>query len=128
MGSLISLIFPAVLPAVTDGLRGLFAKFTGGAGGTPQNVAERIQLMQAETERLKALSDIDKPSGETSLWVNNVRGVFRYAAISTIWITTAIAVFTPSVPIFLTGTLLDLSGATMSFIIGERMYFNLKTK
>ena len=40
---LASLIFPALLPAVTDGLRGIFAKVTGGAGGTPQNVNERIQ-------------------------------------------------------------------------------------
>lgn len=121
-----SLIFPALMPAVTDGLRGVFAKFTGGAGGTPQNVNERIQLMEAETKRLQALADIDKPAGEPSTWVTDVRAIFRYAAITLIWIATICAVFTPTIPQNITLMLLDLSGATMSFVIGERMYLSLK--
>jgi hypothetical protein len=64
-----SVLFPALLPALTDGVRGIFAKFTKGAGGNPVNVAERIQLMQAETARLQALAEIDKPSGEPSLGI-----------------------------------------------------------
>lgn len=123
---LASLIFPALMPALTDGLRGIFAKVTGGAGGTPQNVNERIQLMEAETKRLQALADIDKPSGEPSRWVTDVRAIFRYAAITIIWIGTLSAVFTPSVPQTVTLMLLDLSGACMSFVIGERMYLSLK--
>ena len=123
---LASLIFPALMPALTDGLRGIFAKVTGGAGGTPQNVNERIQLMEAETKRLQALADIDKPSGEPSRWVTDVRSIFRYAAITIIWIGTLSAVFTPSVPQTVTLMLLDLSGACMSFVIGERMYLSLK--
>jgi hypothetical protein len=121
-----SLIFPALIPAVTDGLRGVFAKLTGGAGGTPQNVNERIQLMEAETKRLQALADIDKPSGEPSLWVTDVRAIFRYAAITLIWIATIAAVFSLSVSENITIMLLDLSGACMSFVIGERMYLTLK--
>lgn len=123
---LASLIFPALLPAVTDGLRGIFAKVTGGAGGTPQNVNERIQLMEAETKRLQALAEIDKPSGEPSGWVTDVRAIFRYAAITIIWLATIGAVFNSSVPENFTIMLLDLSGACMSFVIGERMYLTLK--
>ena len=121
-----SLIFPALMPALTDGVRGIFAKFSGGAGGTPQNVNERIQLMEAETKRLQALADIDKPSGEPSRWVTDIRAVFRYAAITLIWIATIVAVFTPTVPQNITLMMLDLSGACMSFVIGERMYLTLK--
>lgn len=121
-----SLIFPALMPALTDGVRGIFAKFSGGAGGTPQNVNERIQLMEAETKRLQALADIDKPSGEPSTWVTDIRAVFRYAAITLIWIATIVAVFTPTVPQNITLMMLDLSGACMSFVIGERMYLTLK--
>lgn len=120
-----NLILPAIAPAVTDGLRGIFAKFTGGAGGTPQNVQERIQLMTAETERLKALAEIDKPIGNASLWVINVRGVFRYAAITVIWVVTGAAIFTPQAAQFVP-LLLDIAGATLSFVIGERMYLGLK--
>lgn len=124
--NLLSILLPSIVPALTDGVRGLFAKFTGGAGGNPQNVAERIQLMQAETDRLKALAQIDTPAGEPSLWVTNLRGSFRYIAIIVIWLGTLIAVFTPTVPVEITSALLDMSGACMSFVIGERMYLGLK--
>ena len=36
MSSLLSLIFPAFLPVITDGVRGIFAKISGGAGGQQQ--------------------------------------------------------------------------------------------
>ena len=121
-----SVLFPALLPALTDGVRGIFAKFTGGAGGAPQNVTERIQLMQAESSRLQALAEIDKPIGEPDNWVTNLRSSFRYIAIIIIWIATVGAVFTPTVPEAITLILLDLSGACMSFVIGERMYLTLR--
>jgi hypothetical protein len=121
-----SVLFPALLPALTDGVRGIFAKFTKGAGGNPVNVTERIQLMQAETARLQALAEIDKPAGEPSLWVNNLRSSFRYIAIIIIWLATVGAVFTPTVPEPITLIMLDLSGACMSFVIGERMYLTLR--
>lgn len=124
--NILSLLFPAIVPALTDGVRGIFAKFTGGAGGTPQNVNERIQLMEAETKRLQALAEIDKPAGEPSRWVTDVRAVFRYAAIMIIWFATIVAVFDQNVPEGITLMLLDLSGACMSFVIGERMYLSIK--
>jgi len=121
-----SVLFPALLPAITDGVRGIFAKFTKGAGGNPVNVNERIQLMQAETARLQALAEIDKPVGEPSLWVTNLRTSFRYIAIIIIWLATISAVFTPTIPEAITLIMLDLSGACMSFVIGERMYLTLR--
>jgi hypothetical protein len=123
---LASLIFPAILPTLADGVRGLFAKFSGGAGGTPQNVDERIKLMEAETARLQALAEIDKPSGEPSRWVTDMRSSFRYIAILIIWLATIAAVFTPGIAESITLMMLDLSGACMSFVIGERMYLTLK--
>ena len=118
-------LLPMVIPALTDVVRGLGAKITGGAGGQPQNVSERIALMQADTERLKALATIDTPEGTPSQIIVDFRASFRYVAILLIWVITGVSLFTPSVPAILTGMLIDLSGATMSFIIGERMYFKL---
>lgn len=119
-------LFPMIVPALADGVRGVFAKITGGAGGTPVNVDERIKLMTAETERLKALNEIDKPDGTPSQFVTDFRAMFRYAMIIVIWIATIVCIFTPQIPVALTLQMLDLSGATMSFVIGERMYFNMK--
>lgn len=124
--SIVSLVAPALLPAVTDGLRGIFAKITGGAGGNPQNVAERIQLMQAETERLKAMAELDRPPGEPSKWVTDIRSLFRYAAITLIFLMTGVSVFSGELPNEIKYMLLDLSGACMSFVIGERMYLQIK--
>jgi hypothetical protein len=126
MNSILSLIFPAVIPVLADGVRGIFAKFSGGAGGTPQNVDERIKLMEAETARLQALAEIDKPSGEPSRWVTNFRASFRYVAILLIWIATIVAVFDTSLSHNIVLMMLELSGACMSFVIGERMYLTLK--
>ena len=126
MGSLISLIVPALVPALTDGVRGLFAKFTGGAGGQPQNMQERIALIQAETEKLKALAALDMPTGEPSKWIIDLRSSFRYIIISIILISTIVIVYSPSVQTSIALIFLDMTGACMSFIIGERMYLGLK--
>ena len=114
MGSIINLILPALVPALTDGMRGLFAKLTGGAGGTPQNMQERIQLIEAETEKLKALAQLDTPNGEPSKWIINLRACYRYVIVSFILLATIVVVF------------LDMTGACMSFVIGERMYLAIK--
>jgi hypothetical protein len=126
MGSLISLILPALVPAFSDGVRGLFAKLTGGAGGTPQNMQERIQLIQAETEKLKALSALDTPTGEPSKWIIDLRAAYRYVIITFILIATIFVVYSPSIPTAVVSVFLDMTGACMSFIIGERMYLGLK--
>lgn len=125
MGGLLTLLLPALLPAVTDGVRGLIARISGGAGAQAQNVGEQIQLWQAQTERLRALAELDKPTGDVSHWVSNLRGAFRYLAIAAIWATTTAAIFTHQDAAFV-AVLLDMTGATMSFVIGERMYLAVK--
>jgi len=120
-----TLILPAIVPAIADGLRGLFARFTQGKGAQPQSVAESIQLMQAQTDRVKALAEVDALSPSASPWVANLRGAFRYAAVGGILLTTLAAVLAQAESAAVL-VLLDLSGASMSFIIGERMYLGLK--
>ena len=127
MTSLLSLILPALVPAVADGARGLIAKFTGGAGGQPQNIKERIELMKAEAEKLQALAALDTPTGEPSKWIINLRASFRYVIISSIMIFTGIIVFNPDiVGVTVVAVFLDMTGACMSFVIGERMYLAIK--
>lgn len=120
------MLLPALVPAVADGVRGLFAKFTGGAGAQPQNVGEAIQLMQAQTERVKALAELDALAPNASPWVADLRGAFRYVAVGAIVAAGVGVQFAASVPLEARLLLLDLTGASMSFIIGERMYLGLK--
>lgn len=122
---ILGMVLPMLLPMLTDGVRGIFAKFTGGAGGVPQNMTERIQLMEAETAKLKALAELDKPAGEISRWVADLRGAFRYLSIIVIWLVTGICVITGAAESYVL-VLLDLSGMCMSFVIGERFYMKIK--
>jgi hypothetical protein len=126
MGGILGLILPALVPAFTDGVRGIFAKFTGGAGGTPQNMQERIQLIQAETEKLKALAALDTPSGEPSKWIVDLRACYRYVIITFILLATIFIVYSPGIQLGIVSVFLDMTGACMSFIIGERMYLSIK--
>lgn len=125
MSAFLTYVLPALLPALADGFRGLFARLTNGKGALPQNIDEVIKLMNAQTDRVKALADIDKPTGDTSVWVNNIRALYRYAMITIILLTTIFAVFTKQ-DVVVVAALLDMSGASMSFIVGERMYLGLK--
>jgi hypothetical protein len=127
IGSVASLILPALVPAFSDGVRGLIAKFTGGAGGQPQNVEERVKLMEAEAAKLQALAALDGVNGEPSKWIINLRASFRYVIISAIMLFTGFIVFTPDiVGTGVVAIFLDMTGACMSFVIGERMYLTLK--
>lgn len=123
--NLLSMILPALVPALTDGVRGIVARFTGGAGSQPQNVAEAIQLMQAQTERVKALAELDALSPGASPWVINLRGAFRYLAVGGILSATIVGSFV-GMEAGALALMLELSGASMSFIIGERMYLGLR--
>jgi hypothetical protein len=127
ISSIASLILPALVPAFSDGVRGLIAKFTGGAGGQPQNVEERVRLMEAEAAKLQALAQLDSVSGEPSRWIIDLRASFRYVIISSIMIFTGLIVFNPDiVGAGVVAVFIDMTGACMSFVIGERMYLTLK--
>ena len=128
MGSLLTLLLPSLMPAFSDGFRGLIAKITGGAGGQPQNVTERIQLMEAEASKIQALASLDSVStGNPSQWIVDLRACYRYVIISAIFLFTGVVVFVPDVVgASVVAVFLDMTGACMSFIIGERCYLNLK--
>lgn len=50
----------------------------------PKNVEERIRLMEADTNRLRALADLDRPVGVPSQWVVDLRAAFRYVGAGAI--------------------------------------------
>jgi hypothetical protein len=123
--SFLTMIFPALVPALTDGARGLIAKFTGNGGAQPQNVAETIQLMEAQTKRVQALAELDKLPDGADKWVINLRGSFRYVVCGGVVASAVVGTYASVDAAFL-ALLYDLAGASMSFIIGERMYINLR--
>lgn len=125
--SLLSLILPALVPAVADGIRGVFTRLTGGAGSQPANVDEEIKLMQAQTERLKAVAELDKPTGPISAWVADLRASFRYVACGIIILWAIVLSLVPGVEAGIRELSFDLAGSAFSFIFGDRMYLKLRS-
>lgn len=122
MTGILSLVVPALIPAVADGLRGVFNKLTGGAGAKPANVEEQIKLMAAENERLKALAELDKPSEKISPWVADLRASFRYVAGGLI-ILGAISTLFFNADLLVQDAIWNLAGSVFAFLFGDRMYF-----
>lgn len=125
MASILSLVIPALIPALADGIRGVFGKLTGGAGAKPQNVEEQIKLMTAENERLKALAELDKPAENISPWVANLRASFRYIAGGLI-ILGAVSTLYASVAQDVQEAVWNLAGSVFAFLFGDRMYLKFK--
>jgi len=122
MGSILSLVVPALIPALADGLRGLFSRLTGGAGAKPQNVEEQIKLMAAENERLKALAELDKPAENISPWVADLRASFRYVAGGLIILGAVSTLYLPA-DLLVQDAIWNLAGSVFAFLFGDRMYF-----
>jgi len=127
MAGILSLVVPALIPAVADGLRGVFNRLTGGAGAMPQNVEERIRLMAAENERLKALAELDRPAENISPWVANLRASFRYVAGGMI-IFGAISTLYLQADLLVQDAIWNLAGSVFAFLFGDRMYIKFVKK
>jgi hypothetical protein len=122
MTSILSLVVPALIPALADGIRGVFGRITGGAGSRPQNVDEQIKLMAAENERLKAIAELDKPTENISVWVANLRASFRYIAGGLIILGAVSTLYVP-VELYVKDAVWNLAGSVFAFLFGDRMYF-----
>lgn len=133
MGSLLTLLIPALVPAALDAVKGIFSaaqrKWLG------LSVDDEIKIENAAVERLKALAEIDRVVGSPSQWVVDLRGSFRYIA-ACISILSGIGLgyvglFSPAISSEeMAGLLLplafDLIGIPFSFIFGERLYMGMK--
>ena len=126
--TILATVLPGLIPAVLDGVKMVFSKITGVSMGEPKSFAERKELYGAETERLKTLADLDRPSGNISNWVADLRASFRYVFVGLIIIVTlAYALLYKSVGVpEVWGVLSQLSGSATFFILGDRVYLGLK--
>lgn len=132
--ALLPLLLPALVPAVVDGLKGVFNWATGGATAEPANVDDRIKLMAAQTEQLKAIGELDKPAANISPWVSDLRSSFRYIAAGLI-IVGGLALLSAWIVMpkgsieneFVAAYFNNVVGPVFSFMYGDRVYINLKT-
>ena len=124
--NVLGMILPALLPAFADGLKGLFQRIFGGT--KPITVADQVLLMRAETDKLRVIAELDRQDTQTSRWVADLRGSFRYIAAGIIIVSTIVALFIPEVPKEFVEVMLQLTASVFSFMFGDRVYISLKRK
>ena len=116
-----SALLSALAPAGIEAVKSLFGGISRKIGGL--SVDDEIKLANSDTDRLRALTELDKPEGTPSQWVVDLRGSFRYIAASVMVIGgLLVAGFVP-------GALeigASIASAPMSFIIGERFMLKFK--
>ena len=120
-------ILSAFLPVITDGIRGVIGKFTGGAGAKPQNVDEAIKLVDADIRRLEALSKLDSV-GDTAPWVNNVRALQRPVVGAIVLLAWLLVIASPSVSDSAMQLVSNLASSVIFDLFGDRTYLYLKRK
>lgn len=79
--TLLTTAAPALMPAVADGVRGLFGMVTGGQGAKPQSVDEVIKLQRAGIDKMRALAELDKAEN-VHRWVSDIRALQRPVAVA----------------------------------------------
>jgi hypothetical protein len=126
--TILATVLPGVLPALMDGVKMIFSKITGVSMGEPKSFVERKELYTSETDRLKTLSELDRPSGNISNWVADLRASFRYVFVGLIIVVTlAYGLLYKSIGVpEVWGVLSQLSGSATFFILGDRVYLGLK--
>jgi len=126
--TILATVLPGLIPAAMDGIKMIISKITGISMGEPKTFSERKELFAAETDRLKALSELDRPAGQISRWVADLRASFRYVFVGLIIVVTLVYgvlykyIGVPEV----WGVLSQLSGSATFFILGDRVYLSLK--
>lgn len=119
-------ILSAFIPAVSDGIRGLINKWTGGAGAKPANVEEAVKLIDADIRRLETLAKLDSV-GNTSQWVNNFRALMRPSVGALI-----VVFWGSTLYIQMDGALVDiaanLASSVVFYLFGDRTYMHFKRK
>lgn len=122
MTALLTAMLPALFPALADGVRGIFSRITGAKGSQPQNVNEVLQLMQAETERLKTLAQLDA-AGDCHKWVNDIRALQRPAVAFMVISAYAAAIWTGvQLPESALAALGEYAAMVTFYLFGDRSY------
>jgi hypothetical protein len=116
-------IIGALVPVGVEGIKQLISNFSGGV--KPTTIAEQIQLNNADIERLKALAELDKPVGQPSQWVVDLRASSRYIG-ALITIAVGLSTLYIEMPQQVQVIGLEAANIAFGFLFGTRVMANFK--
>lgn len=122
----LSPIIAAFIPVAADGVRAVgraLARKLGG-GPAPADVAEWVQLQDADTRRLESIAKLDSVIGTPTQWVIDLRASARYVAVLVIVLATLVIVVAAAfAPVEATAisAAQEWGASAFFFLFGDRM-------
>lgn len=111
-------IIGALVPVGIEGIKQAMTRFFGGVKAT--SIEDQIKLDNSEVEKIKALAELDKPIGQPSQWVVDLRASARYIgalAVIGVGISTLYVPVEPEIKVIA----LEAANIAFGFLFGSRI-------
>ena len=120
---IIESIIGALVPVGVEGVKQLMTNFFGGVKAT--SIDDQIKLDANEIEKIKALAELDKPIGQPSQWVVDLRASARYIGALAVIVVGISTLYAP-VDVRIQAIALEAANIAFGFLFGSRIVANLK--
>ncbi len=120
---IIESIIGALVPVGIEGIKQLMTNFFGGVKAT--SIEDQIKLDANEIEKIKALAELDKPIGQPSQWVVDLRASARYIGALAVIVVGISTLYAP-VDVRIQAIALEAANIAFGFLFGSRIVANLR--
>lgn len=120
---IIESIIGALVPVGVEGVKQLMTNFFGGVKAT--SIDDQIKLDANEIEKIKAIAELDKPIGQPSQWVVDLRASARYIGALAVIVVGISTLYAP-VDVRIQAIALEAANIAFGFLFGSRIVANLK--
>lgn len=120
---IIESIIGALVPVGVEGIKQLMTNFFGGVKAT--SIEDQIKLDTNEIEKIKAIAELDKPIGQPSQWVVDLRASARYIGALAV-ITVGISTLYAPVDVRIQAIALEAANIAFGFLFGSRIVAGLR--
>lgn len=120
---LLETIISALVPVGIEGVKQAASKWFGGVKA--MTVDEQIKLDNSEIEKIKSLAELDKPIGQPSQWVVDLRSSARYLgalAVIAVGVGSLFMAIAPAVQ----SVALEAANIAFGFLFGSRVISSFK--
>lgn len=121
---LLETIVGALVPVAIEGVKQAAAKWFGGVRAT--SIDEQIKLDNNEIEKIKALAELDKPVGQPSQWVVDLRASARYLGALVVIFTGIASLYIPEIEASVKVVALEAANIAFGFLFGSRIIANIR--
>lgn len=120
---IIESIIGALVPVGIEGVKQLMTNFFGGVKAT--SIDDQIKLDANEIEKIKAIAELDKPIGQPSQWVVDLRASARYIGALAVIVVGISTLYAP-VDVRIQAIALEAANIAFGFLFGSRIVANFK--